>query len=217
MRLGIVVMGLALVVAGTSCGGTEAQDAGAPSSTEQMTGGSEPAATSEESDFGGGVDGPVMFAPGPPAEGGDDALIEGVLVLDGDCLFVGDGAPGTRFAVLWPFGTTGDTEAQEVVNPDGTRVAVGSMLSAGGGYGSPETLGHLLDDDVLADRADACAEGEFRELAFVQHSISTIEAGSPAVSPASETSRRAPGGSSCPILGWRPVSATEIADRTTLW
>lgn len=35
-----------------------------------------------------------------PDHGGcDDALIEGVLVLDGDCLFVGDDAPGARFAV----------------------------------------------------------------------------------------------------------------------
>ncbi len=109
----------------------------------------------------------------PPTEGGEDALIEGVLVRDGDCLFVGDGAPGTRFAVLWPFGTSWDEDAQEVVTAGGIRIRLGSMLSAGGGYGSPDTLQRLLDHDALRERADECAEGEFRELAYVQHSIST--------------------------------------------
>lgn len=142
----------------------------------------EPGSTTGEStgsslppDFAGGVDGPVMFAPGPPSQGGDDALIEGALVRDGDCLFAGGGTPGARFAVLWPFGTTWDDDAQEVIAPDGTRIPVGSTFSAGGGYGSPETLQQLLDTDALAERADACAEGEFRELAHVQHSI-TVEA-----------------------------------------
>lgn len=122
--------------------------------------------------WSGGVDGPVMFVPGPPADGGEDAWIEGVLVRDGDCLLVGDGAPGTRFAVLWPFGTSWDEGAQEVVAADGSRIPLGATLSAGGGYGSPEMLQHLLDVDALRDRAQACAEGEFRELAHVQHSIS---------------------------------------------
>lgn len=78
-----------------------------------------------------------MFVPGPPADEGEDAMIEGVLTRDGDCLFVGDGAPGTRFAVLWPYGTSWDEGAQEVVAADGTRIPLGATLSAGGGYGSP--------------------------------------------------------------------------------
>lgn len=124
----------------------------------------------------------ICASPGPATDGGEDALIEGVLVRDGDCLFVGDGAPGSRFAVLWPFGTSWDDEAQEVVGSDGTRISLGSTLSAGGGYGSPEMMQRLLDSDVLKERADACAEGEFRELAHVQHSIS-----SSASSPSSES------------------------------
>ncbi len=211
MRMRALVVGLALAAAGASCGGSDPDDATAPSSTTQSTGGSEPA-SSQDSDFAGGVDGPVMFAPGPPTEGGEDALIEGVLVLDGDCLFVGDGAPGTRFALLWPFGTTWDADAQEVVGRDGTRMAIGSMLSAGGGYGSPEALRHLLDDDALAERADACAEGEFRELAHVQHSISTIEAGSSAEPSDGENESSSTGWQQLPDPPLSARSAAVLAD-----
>lgn len=209
MRLRTVVIGFVLVAASVGCGESEPDDAGAPSSTTQSADSTEPAvATSQGSDFAGGVDGPVMFAPGPATEGGDDALIEGVLVLDGDCLFVGDGAPGARFAVVWPFGTTWDADAEEVVGPDGIRIPLGSTLSAGGGYGSPETLEHLLDDDALAERADACAEGEFRELAYVQHSISAIEAGSSTVSPEDENGSSGTGWQQLPDP---PLSARSAA------
>jgi hypothetical protein len=179
MRMRIVVFGLALIAASGGCGDSDPEEARTASSasTAQTTTGSESSATTSITpDFPGGIDGPVMFAPGPPMEGGQDALIEGVLVRDGDCLFVGDRAPGTRYAILWPFGTAWDDDAQEVIAPDGTRIPLGSILSAGGGYRSPETLQRLLDANALAERANACAEGEFRELAHVQHSI-TVEAG----------------------------------------
>ncbi len=128
--------------------------------------------TSLASDFSGGVDGPVMFAPGPPTEGGDDAHIGGVLVRDGDCLYAGDEPAGTRDALVWPFGTTWDADEQVVVAPDGTRIPVGATLSASGGwYGPPENLPELLADEELADRARACVEGEHRLLAIVQHRI----------------------------------------------
>lgn len=124
-------------------------------------------------DYSGGVDGPVMFVPGPPAEAGEDAAIEGTLTRDGDCLYVGDEAPGSRYAVLWPFGTSWDDLSDEVVLSDGTRIALGATISAGGGYPYADALGDLTDADDLIARADACAEGEYRELAHVQHSIST--------------------------------------------
>jgi len=173
----VAVVSLVLVAAGAGCGESGSSDAGvvpSPTGTLLDLNRSAPSvATSIVADFAGGVDGPVMFSPGPPTSGGDDALIEGTLVRDGDCLFVGDGVPGSRYAVLWPFGTTWDAETQEVVGPDGTRVPLGSTLSAGGGYGSPDDLQRLVVDDALAARANACAEGKFKELAVVQHSIST--------------------------------------------
>lgn len=175
-----------LLAAGAGCGERESDTAGAGSSstTSQAADGSHaPVTTSLPVDFAGGVDGPVMFAPGPLMDGGEDALIEGVLVRDDDCLFVGGGAPGSRLAVLWPFGTAWDEDAQQVVVANGTRIPLGSMLSAGGGYGSPEMLQHLLGDDSLGERVDACAEGEFKELAHVQHSISTTATGPPTGAP----------------------------------
>ncbi|MDW3216735.1 MAG: hypothetical protein R8G01_22285 [Ilumatobacteraceae bacterium] len=125
---------------------------------------------------------------------------------DGDCLFVGGGAPGLRTAVLWPFGTTWDAEAQEVVGPDGTRIPPGSTLSAGGGFGSPEMLEHLLVDDALAARVDACAEGEFRELAYVQHSISVVQTGSSTETP---DSVEAPS-----VSGWRQLPDPPLSARS---
>lgn len=123
-------------------------------------------------DFSGGVDGPVMFVSGPPTEGGDGAAIEGTLTRDGDCLFVGDEVPGSRFAVLWPFGTSWDDQSDEVVLLDGTRIPIGATLFAGGGFPSADDVGRFADDIDLIERAEACAEGEYRELAHVQHSIS---------------------------------------------
>jgi len=109
-------------------------------------------------DFSGGVDGPVMFVAGPPTEGGEDAAIEGPLMRDGDCLFAGDDAPGSRFAVLWPFGTSWDDQSEEVVLSDstidslsvcGTGIGVTYLLSATSGGGG------ILD--IVVGRARAAA------------------------------------------------------------
>lgn len=175
IAVGLVV----LLAAGTGCETSEREGTGAASvsPTTPTPDAAEPATnTRVEPDNADGVDGPVMFAPRPSTEGGDDALIEGTLVRDGGCLYVDNEPLGMRFPLLWPFGTSWDDDAQEVVTSDGNRIPVGSQLSAGGGYGSAEMLQHWLDDDELRARANECAEGEFGELAHVQHSISTAAA-----------------------------------------
>ncbi len=209
MRFAIV--GVALMVAVSGCGETASDGAGAPPSTVQSSAGSStttatPPTTSIGVDFAGGTDGPVMFAPGPPADGGEDALIQGVLVRDGDCLFVGDGAPGARIAVLWPFGTSWDADADEVVAPDGTRIPVGSVFSAGGGYGSPELLLRSAAGGPLAERAEACVEGDYRELAHVQHSISVTGPGSLAGEPGGENGS--------PDVGWQRLPDAPLSARS---
>lgn len=156
-----IVGALALAVTATACGQNSLQNSASDTQSTVVD------------DLSGGVDGPVMFVPGPPPKGGQDAAIEGTLTRDGDCLFVGDEAPGSRFAVLWPFGTSWDDQSEEVVLFDGTRIALGATLSAGGGYPYADGLQRLADEDDLIERADACAEGEYRELAHVQHSISS--------------------------------------------
>jgi hypothetical protein len=203
MWRGVATVGLVLVATTSGCGDSDSTGpAVVPSTTTAMTDESvPPVETSLAPSLAGGVDGPVMFVPGPPTEGGEDALIEGVLVRDGDCLFVGDGAPGTRFAALWPFGTAWDEVAQEVVTASGTRIPVGSTFSAGGGYGSPEMLHHLLDGDVLKARANACAEGEFRELAHVQHSISATTMPSSPPPPTSSPPTPVDSGTSVGLVG----------------
>ena len=174
MKLQTVSAGLVLIAACTGCGTSGADGSGpaSPTSTAATSDEKESLTTTSVSeDFAGGLDGPVMFTPGLPSERGEEALIEGVLVRDGDCLFVGDGAPGTRFAVLWPFGTSWVEDGQEVIAANGTRIPLGASFSAGGGYGSPEMISARLDGDQLRERANECAEGEYRELAHVQHSI----------------------------------------------
>lgn len=176
MRVVAVVIATALVV-GVGCG-REGNDA-ADVQSASATGSSPEAAPSSESqppsDFRGGVDGPVMFAPGPSTDGGEDALIEGVLVRDGDCLFVGTAEPGDRFAALWPFGTSWDDDAEAVVTSGGDVIPVGSIVSAGGGYPYAEKVQQLSATDAFVDRVEHCAEGQFRELAHIQHTI-TVQA-----------------------------------------
>lgn len=174
-------MAVGVLAVGAGCG-SEANDAanGGPDSSASApasTSGSESTLSSTASlDSSGGVDGPVMFAAGPSTEGGEDALIEGILVRDGDCLFVGDAEPGSRFAVLWPFGTSWDDAAQAVVTSSGEAIPVGSIVSAGGGYPYAENVQQMPVTDELSERVGQCAEGEFRELAHVQHSITVKDA-----------------------------------------
>lgn len=188
MRLHTAGIGLTVVAAIAGCTDSGSTNKGATSSPEPATTAvstatsattvSAPpdrsATTSVAPDYSGGVDGPVMFVPGPRPDVGQEALIEGTLIRDGDCLYVGVPESGSRYAILWPFGTSWDADSNEVITADLTRIPVGSTISTGGGYGSPEQLESLLTDDALFDRADACADGEFRELAHIQHPI-TVE------------------------------------------
>ena len=144
-------------------------------------------------------------------------MIQGVLTRDGACLFVDDGAPGTRFAVLWPYGTSWDEGAQEVVAADGTRIPLGARLSAGGGYGSPEMLERLLDVDALRDRAQACAEGEYRELAHVQHSISTSATVADAATDTTGSSGTPPATSATSAATTTVTSTTQWTPPTITW
>lgn len=124
-------------------------------------------------EFVGVVDGPVVSVPGPLSNVVQEALIEGVLSREGDCLYVTDVESGSQFALLWLFGTRWDEEAQEVVGLNGDRARVGETLSAGGGYGTPEQYERLLVGDGLTERAVECVVGEFREMAYVQDRFSS--------------------------------------------
>jgi hypothetical protein len=76
-------------------------------------------------------DGPVVTT--DPTDGlGEMAAAGGVLELVGECLFLPDG--DASVAVVWPSGTSWDSDTQVVELVDGTRVALGDEIEAGGGY-----------------------------------------------------------------------------------
>jgi hypothetical protein len=56
---------------------------------------------------GAGVDGPVVCSGFSFAAGGEAALIEGIVMLDGDCLYIDfPDVPGARYPAVWPHGTS---------------------------------------------------------------------------------------------------------------
>lgn len=110
-------------------------------------------------------------ASGPLTEDGQDAGIAGVLVREGECLFVDAGEAGGRFVVLWPFGTRWDEAAQAVVTSSGDTIPVGSVVSARGGYPSVAGVQQMATTVELSERMLECVGGITGELAHVQHSI----------------------------------------------
>lgn len=82
------------------------------------------------------------------------ALIEGRLTLSQGCLLVHE------FPVVWPFGSTWNSESQTVRLSDGQVVAVGDRVSGGGGYL------YLSDLDTgLAEALAGCPTNKYSEVA----------------------------------------------------
>jgi hypothetical protein len=139
------------------------------------------AACGEESPPGGGVDGPVIFA--SPQDGGEDAMMSGVLARDGACLYLEytSGAASGRTAVIWSSGTSWDAAKSRVIG-GGLDVAVGELISAGGGGRHPEELaatGTITDAEAI-ELATRCAEHGDGAIWFVQ---GTVRRGVPETSP----------------------------------
>lgn len=114
------------------------------------------------SDDSGGDTDPSANGNGPvvahPAEGdgsGASALIEGPLTMSSGCLLV------SEFPVVWPYGTTWDSETQAVRLSDGQVVALGDRVSGGGGYlYLPD-----LDPEFAVSLAD-CPTNKYEEVAM---------------------------------------------------
>jgi hypothetical protein len=119
-------------------------------------------------DSAGGIEGPLMYWRERP-EGereSETALIEGVLVQEGDCLFVGEG--DSRSVVLWEYGTRWLGDQLAVLLPDGTTIPVGSRIQgSGGGYHAVDQLSFFTSSDAVSARAEQCA-GPNGEVAVVQ-------------------------------------------------
>ena len=69
-----------------------------------------------------------------------DALIQGVLELEGDCLYVRIDEVDERYPIVWPASTTWDAAQEVVITPMGDRLEIGDQISGGGGYFHAEGL-----------------------------------------------------------------------------
>lgn len=67
--------------------------------------------------------------------GGDDAIVEGRLVLRDGCVLLDQEAVGVAYPVIWPSRTSiVDTDPFTLRLPSGARLTVGQVVSGGGGY-----------------------------------------------------------------------------------
>jgi hypothetical protein len=94
------------------------------------------------------IDGPLMRYQETSAPSGKVAnLLQGVLQLDGGCLYLVQNSISQRFPILWPAGTRWDEPNQSVVSPGGEVMRMGGPVEGRGGYF------YLSDVDLLAGAA----------------------------------------------------------------
>jgi hypothetical protein len=119
-------------------------------------------------DAAGGVEGPLVYwSERPDGERESEAaLIEGLLMQEGDCLYVG--SDEFRSVVLWEYGTRWLADEVAVLLPDGSTIPVGSTIDGrGGGYHAPSQLSAFTTSDAVIGRAEQCA-GPTGEVAVIQ-------------------------------------------------
>jgi hypothetical protein len=105
------------------------------------------------------IAGPVLSALGCEVTGRScaamEALLTGVLRLDGQCLYVvTNDEPVT---VVWPAGTAWNDEHGMLQHADGTLVGMGEEISIGGGYVGAQGVAALLGIDELPPILTECA------------------------------------------------------------
>ena len=116
---------------------------------------------------GPGLDGPVVYSGFSFAAGGEDALIEGVLMLDGDCLYIDSpDVPGARYPAVWPHGTKWQEEPTGIILPGGEIALLGAWVSGGGGYHKDRRRIESVADSTGAELVLRCALGPHREVAI---------------------------------------------------
>ncbi len=130
----------------------------------------------------GGIDGPVLTSDRPGAgSGGMDAIVAGGLVLEDGCLYLAPGdafdevPPDQRYAVIWPYDTRWDAEAEAVLLRNGESVVVGDVVTGGGGYVTPEAGAGVTQE--VADEALRCAQNASPGEVAVFNAGSAVERG----------------------------------------
>jgi hypothetical protein len=103
----------------------------------------------------GTVDGPVFTSPSPPPgeREGMAARVMGTIDLDDrGCLVLS--LEGVRYAIVWPAGTSWQSDPPAVLLPNGQIVEPGMSVLGDGGY--MESVTHMTGQ-VVNDAAAACA------------------------------------------------------------
>jgi hypothetical protein len=149
---------LAVLLVATACGSSDTT-----SSTQVIATSSTTAAEARA------IDGPVMRYQETSSPSGKLAtLLQGVLQLEGDCLYLAQDAIGERFPVLWPAGTRWDGPNQSVVSPVGDVMRIGGAVEGRGGYFYLSDVG-LLAGTAARNLAAQCVDNSYRQTAVVEN------------------------------------------------
>lgn len=128
----------------------------------------------ESSSPASAVDGPVMHWPDSAGSGdGMDAVVSGVLELEGECLYVARDELAERYPVLWPSGTRWDADAQAVVTASGEMLVAGDEVDCSGGCLYIGDIERLAGADAV-ELAQRCLDNTYGEIAVVKNSDSAI-------------------------------------------
>ena len=137
----------ALLFVATACGSSESTDSPQEIATSSTT--------AEEARA---VDGPVMRYPDASSTSGKvPHLLQGVLQLDGNCLYLVQAGIEPRFPILWPAGTRWDEPNQSVVSPVGQVMRIGSTVEGRGGYFYPSDV-NLMAGAAARNLSVRCVE-----------------------------------------------------------
>jgi hypothetical protein len=110
----------------------------------------------------GSVDGPVIE--GNRRTGGTDAEVLGVVVIEGDCVYLRQDDIDNRYPVVWPHGTSWNSAEFAIKLPDGTLVYDGDQVYGGGGYHKDANL----DQYTVAEGVELalrCVDNQYGEVA----------------------------------------------------
>jgi hypothetical protein len=81
------------------------------------------------------IDGPVMrYQDSSSTSAALATLLDGVLQLEGSCLYLVQESRDQRFPIVWPADTRWDAQNQSVVTPDGIVMPMGKPVEGRGGY-----------------------------------------------------------------------------------
>src|SRR3954447_5336396 len=143
------VVAIALLLLATACG-----DSGSTGGPKVILTSS---TTAEEARA---IDGPVRrYQDTSSASGGLSNFMNGVLQLEGNCLYLVQPSLDQRFPILWPAETKWDAANQSVVLPSGVVMHIGDSVEGRGGYYFLSDIG-LFAGTAASNLALQCLEGD---------------------------------------------------------